>query len=143
IGEQWYLGDTYNLGIGQGYLLTTPLQVNTWASVFASDGKLMRPHLLKGDEEVVREDFVSDESLELVREGMRKSCEEDGVAYPFFNFVVKNDNLKPDGLDFLEASGSAPTESGSTKSASESASMRIKVGCKTGTAQTPGDESEP
>src|SRR5204863_905947 len=29
IGEQWYLGDTFNYGIGQGYLLTTPLQVNS------------------------------------------------------------------------------------------------------------------
>ncbi|HXS14913.1 MAG TPA: penicillin-binding transpeptidase domain-containing protein, partial [Candidatus Saccharimonadales bacterium] len=26
IGEQWYLGDDYHYGIGQGYLLTTPLQ---------------------------------------------------------------------------------------------------------------------
>src|SRR3989344_2182609 len=30
IGEGWYLGDTYHYGIGQGYLLSTPLQVNAW-----------------------------------------------------------------------------------------------------------------
>src|SRR5260221_822894 len=30
IGDKWYLGDDYHYGIGQGYLLTTPLQVNVW-----------------------------------------------------------------------------------------------------------------
>jgi len=136
IGEQWYTGDTYNMGIGQGYLLTTPLQVNTWASVFASGGKLMRPHLLLGQEEIVRRDFVARENLDLVREGMRRSCEVGGVAYPFFNFTVKNKNLRADGLDYLEASGSART-------ASDSANVRVVVGCKTGTSETPGEDTDP
>ena len=47
IGEQWYLGDTYHYGIGQGYLLTTPLQVNAWTQAIANDGTLYVPHLLK------------------------------------------------------------------------------------------------
>ena len=136
IGEQWYLGDTYNLGIGQGYLLATPLQVNTWASVFAAKGKLMRPHLLQGHEEVVRDNFIKDKNLELIREGMKRACETGGVAYPFFNFSVNNSKLKHDGLDFLDATGSA-------KVASNSATTRVLVGCKTGTAETPGDDSDP
>lgn len=136
IGEPWYLGDTYNLGIGQGYLLATPLQVNTWASVFAAGGRLMRPHLLKGHEEVVRSDFIKSENLELVREGMKQACATGGVAYPFFNFSVNNSKLKHDGLDFLEATGSA-------KVASQAATTRIVVGCKTGTAETPGEDSDP
>ncbi|MCL5970070.1 MAG: penicillin-binding transpeptidase domain-containing protein, partial [Patescibacteria group bacterium] len=47
IGEQWYLGDTYHYGIGQGYLLTTPLQVNALTQVIANGGSLYEPHLLK------------------------------------------------------------------------------------------------
>ena len=47
IGENWYLGDTYHYGIGQGYLLVTPLQVNMWTSVIANDGILYQPRLIK------------------------------------------------------------------------------------------------
>ena len=47
IGEPWYLGDTYHYGIGQGYLLTTPLQVNGWTQALANGGVLYEPHLLK------------------------------------------------------------------------------------------------
>ncbi|MEK7517337.1 MAG: penicillin-binding transpeptidase domain-containing protein, partial [Patescibacteria group bacterium] len=45
IGEKWFLGDTYHYGIGQGYLLTTPLQVNAWTQVIANGGTLYQPHL--------------------------------------------------------------------------------------------------
>ena len=37
IGEDWYTGDTYIYGIGRGYLLTTPLQVNAWTQVIANN----------------------------------------------------------------------------------------------------------
>ncbi len=47
IKEQWYLGDTYHYGIGQGYLLTTPLQVNAWTQIIANGGLLYVPHLLQ------------------------------------------------------------------------------------------------
>ena len=35
------------LGIGQGYLLATPLEVNSWAQVIANGGNLYKPHILK------------------------------------------------------------------------------------------------
>lgn len=131
IGEQWYLGDTYNLGIGQGFLLTTPLQVASWTSVFANDGVLYKPYLKQGGNEVLRENFIEPENIELVREGMRKSCEPGGVAFPLYDFKVKNSDLVPDGLDY-------------TKDASAGAEMvKIAVGCKTGTAETPGDDTDP
>lgn len=131
IGEQWYLGDTYNYGIGQGYLLTTPLQVNTFTTVFANDGTLYQPHLILGNEKVIKKNFVKKENIDAIREGMRMSCEKDGVAWPFFDFKVKNDNLPIDGKDFIE-------------DASDSAKMvRVKVGCKTGTAETGGKDTNP
>ena len=44
-GDQWFAGDTINLAIGQGNLLTTPLQVaNTYAAL-ASEGKLYQPNI--------------------------------------------------------------------------------------------------
>ena len=42
----WYSGDDANMGIGQGYLLATPLQMSLVAATIANGGKLMRPTLI-------------------------------------------------------------------------------------------------
>ncbi|MFH1292111.1 MAG: penicillin-binding protein 2 [bacterium] len=44
--EMWYIGDTYNLSIGQGDLLVTPLQATVWTSAIANGGYLVQPHFL-------------------------------------------------------------------------------------------------
>jgi|TARA_B110000037_G_scaffold222271_2_gene296432 penicillin-binding protein 2 len=46
-GEGWYGGDTANLSIGQGYLLSTPLQVACFAASIARGETRTRPTLLK------------------------------------------------------------------------------------------------
>jgi len=46
-GESWSLGDTYIAGVGQGYVLATPLQVLLSAATVANDGKLMQPQLVR------------------------------------------------------------------------------------------------
>ncbi|OGH17241.1 MAG: hypothetical protein A3C30_01390 [Candidatus Levybacteria bacterium RIFCSPHIGHO2_02_FULL_40_18] len=131
IGEQWYLGDTYNYGIGQGYLLTTPLQINVMTSVFANGGTLYRPHLVDSQKKILKKSFIKKEYLDLVREGMRQSCERGGVAWPFFDFKVKNERLPIDNHDFIEeGSGSAKI-------------VRIKVACKTGTAEVSDKDKNP
>jgi penicillin-binding protein 2 len=47
IGEPWTLGDTYNFGIGQGYVAATPLQVLSAISAVANGGDLLTPHVVK------------------------------------------------------------------------------------------------
>ena len=47
IGEPWTLGDTYNFGIGQGYVAATPLQVLTAISAVANGGDLLTPRVVK------------------------------------------------------------------------------------------------
>ncbi|MBI2028948.1 hypothetical protein HYT02_00880 [Candidatus Gottesmanbacteria bacterium] len=90
LGEKWYLGDTYNVSIGQGNTLATPLQIAFANGVFANNGTLCRPTILKTDNcKKIRENLVSSETLNLVREGMTKSCLEGGTAFPFFNFAVE------------------------------------------------------
>lgn len=44
--EEWYLGDTINMTIGQGYMQVTPLQTAVMFAVAANDGYLVTPHLL-------------------------------------------------------------------------------------------------
>ena len=91
LGEPWTLGDTYNFGIGQGYVAATPLQMLRAVTAIANGGRLVRPHvarelrdshgnLLKSlefpDQGTVP---VSAENLATVRAGMRRSVT-DGVA---------------------------------------------------------------
>ena len=90
-GERWYIGDTYHLSIGQGDLSVTPLQVAAYTGVFAGNGKLRRPHLVKeiltgNDEPVrtaendpIRENFIDNYNIHVVREGMRQTVT-DGSA---------------------------------------------------------------
>lgn len=127
--EQWYLGDTYHYGIGQGFLLTTPLQVNSWTLAIANQGVLYRPHLLKNfPTQVLAKGLLDNYSFNLIRQGMIESCSPGGVAWPFFNFSVKNPNLTIDNKNILP-------------SASGSADMRqIVVACKTGTAEDTPDK---
>ncbi len=44
-GEPWYQGDTYNISIGQGDLLVTPLWANTILSAIANGGTLWKPQV--------------------------------------------------------------------------------------------------
>jgi penicillin-binding protein 2 len=46
-GQHWYPGDTVISGIGQGFLLTTPLQLAHGVSGIATRGQLFTPYLLK------------------------------------------------------------------------------------------------
>lgn len=133
VGEQWYTGDDYHYGIGQGYLLTTPLQVNAWTQVMANGGTLYQPTLLKGEGERVKgKDLLSEKDRDLIREGMIEACDTGGVAWPFFNFSVQNTHLKIDGQDYYTPSA--------TTSAS---SVGVRVACKTGTAQHGDDKTLP
>ncbi len=46
-GQSWYLGETIITGIGQGYMLVTPLQLALAASVLATRGQGVRPRILR------------------------------------------------------------------------------------------------
>lgn len=83
--EQWYIGDTYHISIGQGDLLVTPLQLAAATASLLNGGKIIQPHLvdkfIDSDKNVIkinkpqilREGFVGQEELEVVRNGMRQT----------------------------------------------------------------------
>ena len=57
-GEPWYPGDTVNMAIGQGDLLTTPLQAATVAAIIANRGRVVPPRMLKSSNAVLAETVV-------------------------------------------------------------------------------------
>ena len=49
IGQNWYLGETLHSGIGQGYYLTTPLQLCLMTAQIANGGYKIKPSLIVGE----------------------------------------------------------------------------------------------
>ncbi len=132
--NEWYLGDTYHVAIGQGYLLVTPLQVNTWTNVVANGGKLCRPTIEKAESgkrkaaSNCKDLGIKKETIDLVTEGMRKACETGGTGWPLFEFTVHSSQ-------FTEENQASFSALPSTENREPITSKRVPVACKTGTAE--------
>lgn len=84
-GQPWFTGDTYNVSIGQGDLLATPLWLSSYASAIANGGIFYRPFVVKqviDQDKKITEEFQSEQlgrlpfnetSFSLIREGMREA----------------------------------------------------------------------
>lgn len=83
-GERWFLGDTYNISIGQGDLSLTPIALNTATSTIANNGTICLPRLV--EEPQCRKLEISGENLSLVKEGMVGACSQGGTGFTFFGF---------------------------------------------------------
>lgn len=74
----WSGGDSANMAIGQGALLTTPIEIACMVSAVANHGYLVRPYLVEKIENVkvssprVEKINVDKKALDIVREGMYK-----------------------------------------------------------------------
>jgi len=111
-GESWYVGDTYNISIGQGDLDVTPIWLNTYIGSIANGGKLMRPF-------VVRE--VKDSAGNIVEQMSPQVLGE----IPFDQQTI---NLVRQGMRQTVLSGTATLLQ----------DLAVPVAAKTGTAQMPG-----
>ncbi len=78
--QRWYDGDTANFVIGQGALLTSPLQLCRFTAVFANGGNLVTPYIIKaidgrdvsGSHQKVSSVRLRRSTIERIREGMRQ-----------------------------------------------------------------------
>ena len=77
IGEPWFKGDTVNIGIGQGYINVTPLQLASSVSALATKGKIFRPKLVErlGDQVIEPEllfsiDLSTEKNWETIEKSM-------------------------------------------------------------------------
>ena len=74
IHESWFLGDTVNMSIGQGFLQCTPLQVAGMFAIAANGSYRVKPHLLQDNEsaENWREPLnLKPETVRILHEGLR------------------------------------------------------------------------
>ena len=88
-GERWYLGDTYHLSIGQGFLDVTPLQVNQSTNVVTNNGVKCKMSLLNDSKPECQSVGASRETIETIKEGMLAACKPGGTAWPLYNFKTK------------------------------------------------------
>lgn len=86
-GERWFLGNTYHLSIGQGDLLLTPLDMNNLITTIASKGNSCVPRVVGKSE--CESKNISEESFNIVIEGMEMACLPGGTGVPFFDFGIK------------------------------------------------------
>ena len=93
--EDWRLGDTFNAAIGQGFNLTTPMQLSVMLSIVANGGIKYQPYLvdsiLNADgtlfEKPKRTEGkhieVSQQTIDYMRQGMSATTKEGGTASYF------------------------------------------------------------
>ena len=91
--EPWVTGDTYNVSIGQGDVLVTPLQMAAGIAAIANGGSLWKPQILKKiindagetlkimEPELIRNNLIENEKLKIIREGMRRAVTEGSVWF--------------------------------------------------------------
>ncbi|MGD2080451.1 MAG: penicillin-binding protein 2 [Nitrospirota bacterium] len=72
LGEPWYMGETYNTSIGQGFVLATPMQLARMMSTVANGGNLYSPGIVRPEElpRPVSRARVGKETLDFVRHAL-------------------------------------------------------------------------
>ncbi len=69
--QSWFMGETANASIGQGFVLVTPMQVARYTAALASN-RLPTPHFIKDDTKdfIVKDLEFNKKHLSVVRKGM-------------------------------------------------------------------------
>ena len=77
--ERWQKGETLNVGIGQGFLLSTPLELAIMTANLINKGKIISPNIIKSISGEVKKDILinkknnfSIEHLNIIKKGMFK-----------------------------------------------------------------------
>jgi len=99
---RWYPGDTVNLSIGQGEASVTPLQNAVMMASIVNGGYRITPHIDRDAPPIRSEKLISDRTIELVRQGMRK-CVEKGPPAP----SGTGHEAYIQGIDMIGKTGSA------------------------------------
>ena len=98
--EEWYLAETFDASIGQGFTLATPLQMAVVMSEAATGGKKYQPYLVKDivapdgtviqhfEPKLIRQLDVDPNIMKLIQEGLHEVSTVGTAAGMFKNFPV-------------------------------------------------------
>ena len=59
----WFTGDTVNIGVGQGYLVATPMQLANYISIIANKGQLITPSIVQAKQKILKKETAYQVSL--------------------------------------------------------------------------------
>ena len=77
----WFTGDTVNIGVGQGYLVATPIQLAHYISILANKGSLPQPTVMK----------ITDKNLEARSKNATLSKEDWAKMHNALTAVIESD----------------------------------------------------
>ena len=129
IGKNWYIGETLHSGIGQGYFLTTPLQLCLMTAQIANGGFKIKPRILRDDNSEINNiqkysDYIKENPFSTSYELLRNQLN----VKPLFR-NQENINLVKDAMF------AATNEIGGTSYGSRHKDKRYEFAGKTGSSQ--------
>ncbi len=124
-GSRWSAGDSFNLSIGQGFILTTPIQLLMLISAIGNNGKLFTPNIANRALNF-REIPISKESLKIIQSALYKAINNEGgtgyrskLAHKFIQMsgktgtvqvykkTIKNENLSSSSTETIKRNHSS------------------------------------
>ncbi len=116
-GQPWRVGDTYNVSIGQGDFIITPIELLSYITAVANNGKIYKPHAVKA--------IISD----------------NGESINDIKLEVINDLSEAESADYFKEveRGMIDAVEKSYGTAYLLNNLPLKVAAKTGTAQIQGN----
>ena len=128
IGQNWYLGETLHSGIGQGYFLSTPIQLCLMTAQIANGGFEIKPRI------------IFDKTKNNLKEYLKFKNENPDQPLPT-DLLISNFNLKPlfknqEHIKIIkDAMYSSSNEPGGTSYGSRLDDKRFTFAGKTGSSQ--------
>ena len=129
IGKNWYIGETLHSGIGQGYFLSTPIQLCLMTAQLANGGFKIKPRIVADDKNKVS-------SLQEFADYKKENPNSTEIDLARFNFNLKPLFRNQENINFVkDAMFAATNEPGGTSYASRHNNKKFMFAGKTGSSQ--------
>ena len=130
IGKNWYLGETLHAGIGQGYFLSTPLQLCLMTAQLANGGFKIKPRL------VIDENDDANNLQKFIDFRKENPNDPTSIDLQVFNFNLKPLFRNQENINFVkDAMFAATNEVGGTSYGSRHTKKEYMFAGKTGSSQ--------
>ncbi|MBL6857580.1 MAG: penicillin-binding protein 2 [Pelagibacteraceae bacterium] len=130
IGKNWYLGETLHAGIGQGYFLSTPIQLCLMTAQLANGGFKINPRI------IVDENDKANSLQEYLDYRKKNPNDNNSIDLQVFNFNLKPLFRNQENINFVkDAMFAATNEVGGTSYRSRHTDKKFMFAGKTGSSQ--------